>query len=166
MASKPMIPRQGTRGDASHRRPDAGARKAAKKVRDLKAMAKRFAPVVPDSRRIAAMSTRELIAALEELIRAETLYLSRSKDPRPIREDKPIQGGFRLVFKRWRPDLDPDAVEDVAKRLGTDLDTVLDALAEQPRTDPATVFRDLAKRLGKDPATVLQSMAASNRRRQ
>ena len=91
MPRKPTIlPTGYPGGDPSRRqaRPDAGARKAAKKVRDLEAMAKQFVPSVLDPSRITAMSTGELLAALEELVRAEAFYLSRSKDPRPIRKGK------------------------------------------------------------------------------
>ena len=153
---------QGVGGDPDRRnvRPDTGARKSAKKVRDLEAMAKRFPPVVLDSGRIAAMSTGELLTTLEELVRAETSYLSRSKDPRPIRKDQPPrEGGFTLVLRRWRPGTDPFPIlQGWAERLGTDPGTVLRAFTERPGTDTATVLRDLAKRLGKDPATVLQDM--------
>src|SRR5439155_7345951 len=80
MPRKPTIlPTGYPGGDPSRRqaRPDAGARKAAKKVRDLEAMAKQFVPSVLDPSRITAMSTGELLAALEELVRAEAFYLSR-----------------------------------------------------------------------------------------
>ena len=151
-----------SRGQAQ---PDAGARKAAKKVRDLNAMAKKFPPLELDSGRIATMSTRELIATLEELVRAEAFYLSRSKDPRPVQVDKPIGNGFTLRFRRWRPGTDPlPVVQGWAERLGTDPGKILRALAERPGTATATILRDLAERLGKDPATVLQDMEASNRR--
>src|SRR6266699_2857433 len=104
MVRNAKVPHEGVGADAhrSEARPDAGARKAAKKVRDLKAMAKKFPPVELDSGRIATMSTRELIATLEELVRAEAFYLSRSKDPRPVQVDKPIGNGFTLRFRRWR----------------------------------------------------------------
>ena len=152
---------QGVGGDPDRRnvRPDTGARKSAKKVRDLEAMAKRFPPVVLDSGRIAAMSTGELLTTLEELVRAEAFYLSRSKDPRPVQVDKPIGNGFTLRLRRWRPGTDPVPIlQGWAERLGTDPGTVLRAFSERPGTDTATVLRELAERLGKDPATVLQDM--------
>ena len=153
---------QGVGGDPDRRnvRPDTGARKSAKKVRDLEAVAKQFAPLVLNPRRLAAMTTGDLIAALEALVQVETFYLSRSKDPRPIRKDQPPrEGGFKLVLRRWPPGTDPlPIVQGWAERLGTDPGTVLRAFSERPGTDTATVLRDLAERLGKDPATVLQDM--------
>src|SRR5947199_10467989 len=108
MPRKPTSPSTrypGSNPSRGQAQPDAGARKAAKKVRDLEAMAKQFVPVVLGSSRITAMSIGELLAALQELARAEAFYLSRSKDPRPIRKGK----GFTLVFRKWRPGTDPTA---------------------------------------------------------
>src|SRR5437899_4397708 len=108
-------------------------------------MAKNF-PLELDSGRIATMSTRELLATLEELVRAEAFYLSRSKDPRPIQVDKPIGNGFTMVYRRWPPGIDPlPIVRGWAERLGTDPATIIRALAERPGTDTATILRDLAK---------------------
>src|SRR5207244_10663998 len=120
--------------------PDAGARKGSRKVRDLNAMAKKFPPLELDSGRIATMSTRELIATLEELVRAEAFYLSRSKDPRPVQVDKPIGNGFTLRFRRWRPGTDPFlVVQGGAERLGTDPGTILRAFSERPRSEERRV---------------------------
>ena len=165
MPRKATIGHKGYRGiggdpDRRNVRPDTGARKSAKKVRDLEAVAKQFAPLVLNPRRLAAMTTGDLIAALEALVQVETFYLSRSKDPRPIRKDQPPrEGGFTLVLRRWRPGTDPVPIlQGWAERLGTDPGTVLRAFSERPGTATATVLRDLAERLGKDPATVLQDM--------
>jgi hypothetical protein len=79
-------------------------------MRDLEAVAKRFALALLAPGQVAAMSTAKLLATLNSMVAVEKFYLSRSMDPRPIQEAQPLtETGFRIVHRRWPPGVDPSA---------------------------------------------------------